>query len=173
MDSIEVLVRKIIVNCSLKVNSLGRPKPELPMDTGLTSRNDTPPSSTMLEEDTKSVVSSTSGGSDTRNNNNLAQSEEAKLLASTKNNRIVCLRVLFVIFWLVSASLLSYAVYKFISDDQVEEFHQGFQVQATKVLDRFLESMESDLGALDTLSTSITSFAMATGATFPNVTLGT
>jgi hypothetical protein len=137
-------------------------------------RTDTPSSSTtiMQEDETKSVVASTAGRSDTHNSNaNLAQSEEAKLLAQTKNNRIICLRVLIAIIGFVSASLLSYAVYQFIRNDQVEEFQQRFQIEAFKVLDRFLESMERDLVALDSLSTSITSFAVATGATFPNVTL--
>ena len=127
----------------------------------------------MEDEDAKSVLSSTASGvgSSVNHTQNLAMTEEQKLLATAKNRRIVCMRVLFVIFWLASASLVSWAVYSFVSDDQNQDFKESFQVQASKVVDRFLMSMENDLAALATISTSITSFAASTGANFPNVTL--
>jgi hypothetical protein len=121
------------------------------------------------EEDIHSVVSSTFT---TSKELNLASRQgNEHQLAGKETKKIAYLRFFVAGFLLLTAALVSVAVYMFTRDDQEQDFETQFESQAIRILERFHGAVESKLGAMDALATSVTSFALSSGASFPNVTI--
>jgi hypothetical protein len=127
------------------------------------------------EEDIHSVVSSTPTTS--KEFNQASKQGNEHQLAGKETKKIVYLRFVVAGFLFVTAVLVSVGVYMYTRNDQEQDFETQFEAQAIRILERFHEAVESKLGAMDALATSVTSFApfapfaLSTGATFPNVTI--
>lgn len=96
---------------------------------------------------------------------------ERKSLARNESRAVVCWRFVVYFVVLLVAVLVSYAVHQYTKSDQQEDFEVQFAAFATKVTESFYTSVERKLGAIQTLSSSITSHAISSGASFPNVTI--
>jgi len=102
----------------------------------------------------------------------LAEAEQVrKTLARKENQAVAYLRVILMMVLLVTATLASVGVYFYTKRDEEDTFTSEFAANAAKILESFHEAVEVKLNAIDTLSVTITSFALATGATFPNITI--
>jgi hypothetical protein len=121
------------------------------------------------EEDIHSVVSSTA--SSNKDMNQASTQINENQLARNETKTISYLRFFVFGFLLVTAVLVSVSVYLITHRDQEQDFETQFDAQAIRILERFHEGVEGKLGAMDAMATSITSFALSTGATFPNVTI--
>lgn len=92
-------------------------------------------------------------------------------IARKENVAVAKIRAMAFIVLFVTTIIVATRVYLYTRNDQVIDFENGFDADATKVIESFQNSIEGRLEAVDALSVSITSFAHATGATFPNVTI--
>jgi hypothetical protein len=102
----------------------------------------------------------------------MADGREVKeVLASQENRAVAWLRVLVFVVLLVTAVLVSVGTYMYIRNDEEEDFENDFSASAAKVVEAFHDAVDQKLGAANTLAATITSIAMSTGATFPNVTI--
>ena len=99
-----------------------------------------------------------------------AAAEERKTLAKNETRAVSALRVfvLFVLF--LTAVLVSLAVFYYTRDVEEDEFDARFKSIADSVMNSFHDAVERKLGAMDTVSTTLTSYALSTGAKFPFVT---
>lgn len=91
-------------------------------------------------------------------------------LARTETRAVRRLRV-FILAILSLAVLASVGVYYFTADQEEEDFKAGFENQGLKVMRGFQDDSFRKLQALDSLSTSFTSYALATQAEWPFVTV--
>jgi ABC-type Fe3+ transport system permease subunit len=121
------------------------------------------------EEDIHSVVSSVPTAS--KEFNQASNQGNEHQLAGKETKNIAYLRFVVAGFLVLIAVSVSVGVYLFTRNDQEQDFETQFEAQAMRMLERFHEAVESKLDAMDALATSITSFALSTGATFPNVTI--
>jgi hypothetical protein len=99
------------------------------------------------------------------------EGEVKEVLARQENRAVAWLRVLVFFVLLVTAVLVSVGTYMYTRNDEEEDFENDFSANAAKVVEAFHDAVDQKLGAADTLSATITSIAMSTGATFPNVTI--
>lgn len=91
---------------------------------------------------------------------------------ATKENRAVGkLRLLVFGALFVTGVALSLGVYAYARSDEYDDFKAQFAAHALKVIDSFDEQMSRRLGVMDSFSKSITSYAMESDLSFPNVTL--
>jgi hypothetical protein len=97
--------------------------------------------------------------------------QERVSLAKKETKQVLCLRVAVFAVLLITALIVSLGLYFVTRRSQKDEFKAQFEANADKIVDSFLASMERRLSALSALSTTITSYAKAANATFPNVTL--
>jgi hypothetical protein len=86
--------------------------------------------------------------------------------AAVSRLRVVVLGVL-----LLTAILVSLGVFFYTRNDETQDFVSQFDAQAARVIDQFHANMERTLQTMDGMSVATTSFAKATGQTFPNVTI--
>lgn len=124
-----------------------------------------------MEDDSSCVMSEGQVEQVARANQESAAEEERKNLARSEDTAVSWLRVLVLGLLLLTAVLVCFGVYWFTRQDEKEDFEKEFTSSAAKLVETFHESVERRLGACDTLSVTITSYAMQTGATFPNVTM--
>ena len=105
----------------------------------------------------------------------LEESHQASSLTESlarKETRVVNILRLAVLCVLVStAALVSSVVYSYTRNEEHENFVTNFEQSATQVVDSFHGVVERNLAAISSLSTSITSYAKATNASFPFVTV--
>jgi hypothetical protein len=120
-------------------------------------------------EDIHSVVSSTAPSN--KDINQASTQNNENQLARNETKTISYLRFFVFGLLLVTAVLVSVGVYLLSRRDQEQDFQAQFEAQAIRILERFHHAVEGKLGALDAMATSITSLALSTGATFPNVTI--
>ena len=98
--------------------------------------------------------------------------EKQTLLAQSKRRAVTGLRVAVLVVLVLTTALVSLGVYWYTSADQEADFESEFLGLADRLQDSFVTTMEHQLGAVDYLSTTITSFALQNGnSAFPNVTL--
>ena len=89
-----------------------------------------------------------------------------------KETRVVNVLRVAVLFALVStAALISAVVYRYTKSEEHENFVTNFEQSATQVVESFHGVVERNMAAIATLSTSITSYAKNTNASFPFVTV--
>lgn len=94
-----------------------------------------------------------------------------KTLAKSETKAVSYLRLVVLLVLLGTAFGLVAGVYVFARNVEEDAFRQEFEALATTTLRTFVEAFENQLSALDSTSQGITSYAMATGSTFPNVTV--
>ncbi|CAB9519856.1 Receptor-type guanylate cyclase gcy [Seminavis robusta] len=100
-----------------------------------------------------------------------AAKETRKTLASKENKAVICLRY-FVLFVLMSTAVaVSLATFFYSRSVEHDSFQAEFASVAVVTLRSFVEAVEHKLSSLDAMATGITSHAIRTGETFPNVTI--
>lgn len=116
-------------------------------------------SSDFFDGDVSAVFSNAGGDNDDAVGTRKLETEERKTLARKESNAVVCWRFVVYFVVLVVAISVSLAVYSYTKSDQEEDFETRFEAYAAKVAESFYDSVERKLGAIQTLSTSITSHA--------------
>jgi class 3 adenylate cyclase len=96
---------------------------------------------------------------------------ERVTLARNENRAVMGMKILVFVVLLLTSALVSVGIYKYIRDDQIKTFRDAFDADATKILAAFHHRLEKQVETLDGLAVAITSYALQTGSTFPNVTL--
>ena len=99
------------------------------------------------------------------------EGEVSEVLAKQENRAVAWLRVLVFFVLVATAVLVSAGTYMYTRVGEEENFENDFSANAAKVIEAFHDAVDQKLGAAGTLSTTITSIAISTGATFPNVTI--
>jgi class 3 adenylate cyclase len=97
--------------------------------------------------------------------------EKRQTLAQKETKAVSLLRIVVFVVLLVTAVIVSFGVFLFTHGAEKDSFHINFEAHAVKIVEAFQYSVERKMGAVDALSVTITSHALATGATFPNVTI--
>jgi class 3 adenylate cyclase len=96
---------------------------------------------------------------------------ERKTLARQENKAVRLLRVLVFVVLSSTAAVVAMGVHRYISHDQHSNFETDFEAHAAKLLESFHDSVERKLEAVDALAVTITSHAIQSGSSWPNVTL--
>jgi hypothetical protein len=96
---------------------------------------------------------------------------ERATLASRETVVVTRMKSLVVVVLLVTTILVSTGVFLYTGFEQLRSFDQTFRADANRVLEAFHQSVERTIEAVDTLSVAVTSHAMETQSTFPNVSL--
>ena len=133
----------------------------------------------ITEDDLQSVSDYSFGGQENNDDDDdqeighkARQEEERKELAGTGNNKAVgYLRLAVYIVVVVTALLVCILVYVIAKKDEQTNFEDNFAAFADKLVESFNNEVEVRIGAINSLSTAITTFALSSGATFPNVTV--
>ena len=100
-----------------------------------------------------------------------AAMDERKSLAKRETRLVGRLRAYLLLFLAATAAVCGWATYKYTRSVEVDEFESRFASIAGSVSDSFHDAVERKLGALDSLSVSMTSHATESGESFPMVTL--
>jgi cell division protein FtsL len=100
-----------------------------------------------------------------------AKDTERQTLGRKETKAVGYLKIIVIIVLLTAAVLVSVSTFLFTRNDEVQDFERQFEAHATRVVESFREIFEHQLAANDALSSSITSYALASGSTFPNVTV--
>lgn len=130
-----------------------------------------------LDSDAQSTGSDSSGSEcepDDSNAGNLqdqAAAETRKNLVRGETHAVRCLRVVVLLVLFLTAAGVSSAAFFVSKSVQQDSFQVDFASVATVTLRTFVESVQSQLTALDAVSSGVTSHALSTGETFPNVTV--
>jgi class 3 adenylate cyclase len=102
----------------------------------------------------------------------LTGAEAERMTLGRKESRAVSvLRVIVIAVIAFAAVVVSTCVYLYTRNVEEETFETQFAAYSNRIVESFHDSIEDNLGATDALSVLITSFALSTGATFPNVTV--
>jgi Adenylate and Guanylate cyclase catalytic domain len=96
---------------------------------------------------------------------------ERKTLARQENKAVRLLRVLVFVVLSSTAATVAMGVHRYSSNDQHSNFSTDFDAHAAKLLESFHDSVERKLEAVDALAVTVTSHAIQSGSTWPNVTL--
>jgi cell division protein FtsL len=114
----------------------------------------------------ESEVSKSGGNQETA-----AKDTERQTLGRKETKAVGYLKIVVVIVLLTAAVLVSVSTFLFTRNDEVQDFERQFEAHATRVIESFREVFDRQLAAVDALSSSMTSYALASGSTFPNVTV--
>lgn len=96
-------------------------------------------------------------------------SEEALVQRETRDINI--LRLVVLILLITVATLASVGVYLFSFNSETQKFEDDFDYNARLIMDSFQRSVGRELGAVHSMSTSITSFVLASVQEFPFLTI--
>jgi hypothetical protein len=130
-----------------------------------------------MKETTGSVTSSfrdhnTSGSiSSQRKDEEYYRCMLSSSLAHAETRVVNCLRVAVFLVLILTGALMCTGVYLYTSHGEQDDFRTAFQNSAHQVVESFHDSVQRNLGAVASLSSSVTSFAASTNATFPFVTM--
>jgi class 3 adenylate cyclase len=97
--------------------------------------------------------------------------QERATLAHKENKVVVWMKGAVAIVLLTTSVLVSTGVFLYTRNDQRGDFKDSFRADADRLLESFYKSVERTLEAVDALSVTITSHALETNSTFPNVSL--
>jgi hypothetical protein len=97
--------------------------------------------------------------------------QERSSLASHENKAVGLLRVIVFIVLSITAAMVAIGVHRYTTNDQQSNFETDFDANAAKLLESFHNSVERKLEAVDAFAVTITSHALHSGSTWPNVTL--
>jgi class 3 adenylate cyclase len=96
---------------------------------------------------------------------------ERATLGSRETIVVSRMKSLVVVVLLATTILVSTGVFLYTKNEQLRAFEESFLADANLVLEAFHQSVERSIEAVDALSVSITSHAIETQSTFPNVSL--
>ncbi|CAB9516243.1 Guanylate cyclase (Partial), partial [Seminavis robusta] len=102
---------------------------------------------------------------------NMQTSKLAKSWAIAETKVVNILRVSAIIALLVAAAVVATGVFLYTRNGEEQDFQIAFEDSAIQVIDSFHEAIERNMGAVASLSNSITSYALETNKSFPFVTL--
>jgi hypothetical protein len=107
------------------------------------------------------------------NNKNSQESRELDYdtLARKETKSVNLLRVLVLVLLLVTTTLTSVGVYRYTSNDEKQHFEVAYQANAERIIESFHKAVVVRLGAINSMATAITSYALDTKQTFPLVTI--
>jgi hypothetical protein len=97
--------------------------------------------------------------------------QERRTLARHENKAVGMLRVIVFLVLSIAAAIVAMGVYRYTANDQQSNFETDFDANAARLLESFHESVERKLEAVDALAVTVTSHAMESASTWPNVTL--
>jgi hypothetical protein len=97
--------------------------------------------------------------------------QERRTLGRKENKAVSMLRVIVFLVLSITAATVAIGVFRYIANDQQSNFEADFDANAARLLESFHESVERKLEAVDALAVTITSHALYSGSTWPNVTL--
>ncbi|CAB9524168.1 Receptor-type guanylate cyclase gcy [Seminavis robusta] len=100
-----------------------------------------------------------------------AARETRESLAREETRAVSCLRWVVLLVLLATAASVSVITFFYSRRVEEEQFLAEFASVAAMTLRSFVEAVEHKMGAMDTMATGITSYALASGETFPNVTV--
>jgi hypothetical protein len=93
-------------------------------------------------------------------------------LATRETKTVNILRMAVMIFFITTAGLVCTGVFLFTRDGESKHYEFEFEDNTVRIITAFHhDSVERKLGAINTLSTQMTSYALDTNKTFPCVTL--
>jgi hypothetical protein len=92
-------------------------------------------------------------------------------LARKETKAVNVLRVLVLVLLLVTATLTSVGVYLYTSNEEKDNFEVAYQANAERVIESFHDAVVRRLGAINSMATGITSYALDAKQTFPFVTI--
>jgi hypothetical protein len=81
------------------------------------------------------------------------------------------LRALGLVLLLVTATLTSIGVYRCTSNAKKQNFKVAYQANAERIIESFHDAVVGRLGAINSMATAITSYALDAKQTFPLVTI--
>jgi hypothetical protein len=96
---------------------------------------------------------------------------ERNTLGKRETRAIFFLRLLVMVVFVLLAVSSSMSVFFYVQNSEEDQFQSEFGVHADKVIESFNLAIERKLSAIDSLSVAITSHAISSGSTFPNVTV--
>jgi hypothetical protein len=110
-------------------------------------------------------------GGKMQNLQDAAAKKTRESLAKSETRAVGCLR--WFVMMVLLATAVAVTVTTFLYSQQVEEdqFRSEFESVAAMTLRSFVEAVEHKMAAMDSLATGVTSFALASGSNFPNVTV--
>ena len=97
--------------------------------------------------------------------------EGGTALAQKESKAVFYLRIIVFFALFVAATFVSVGVYVYTKNDEMEEFESEVDSSAHMLINSFNDALERRVGAMNSLSTAITSYALESGSRFPNVTL--
>jgi hypothetical protein len=93
------------------------------------------------------------------------------ILAGKETKAVSVLRVLVLVLLFVTATLTSVGVYWQISNEEKRHFEVEYQANAERIIESFHDAVARRLGAIHSMATAVTSYALDTKQTFPLVTI--
>ncbi|CAB9503571.1 Receptor-type guanylate cyclase gcy [Seminavis robusta] len=130
------------------------------------------------DEDSDNDDSESHGGTESRMSSVRLESQQkrlrketAKNLASKENKAVWMLRILVMGLLLAVTVVVLAGVYIFASQSEEHDFEDGFNIHASQLTESFRNAVERKLVAIGTMGNGMTSYAQATGAEFPFVTI--
>jgi len=99
------------------------------------------------------------------------QEERSSVLAQRETRVVRALRFAVLALLLITTTLVGVGVYFYTRNEEHDNFETQFDDSAFKVVEAFSQIVEGTLGAIDTMSASITSCARQENRTFPFVTV--
>jgi class 3 adenylate cyclase len=125
----------------------------------------------VIEDDDDDDQSSHFSEKDIENAKQRAAKMERKQLAARETKIVFWLRILCFAILLSTAVVVSLGVYFYTKNDEEEDFKHVYDASAERVIQSFHNSVAHLLAGVDAFSVAVTSYALDTGATFPNVTV--
>lgn len=95
----------------------------------------------------------------------------AKTLAQAETRSVSILRLAVLSTLLMTAAVVSAGVYLYTRNEERHNFTSHFEDSAQQVVESFHDVVERNLGAVGSLSTDFTSYALRSNSSFPFVTL--
>jgi class 3 adenylate cyclase len=108
---------------------------------------------------------------DTKNAKVKAAREERLSLGLRESQAVQALRIITLFVLLTTTAMITTGVYFVSRRSEEETFQSEYDAGANQVIASFHISVERFLGSFDALASTITSHAIDTGSTFPNVTI--
>jgi class 3 adenylate cyclase len=124
-----------------------------------------------MGDDASLVSESEEGSKAWGNQRTAAKDTERQTLGRNETKAVGYLKIIVIIVLLTAAALVSVSTFLFTRKAEVQDFETQFEAHATRVIESFREVFDRQLAAVDALSSSMTSYALASGSTFPNVTV--
>jgi hypothetical protein len=92
-------------------------------------------------------------------------------LSKRDTKRLLQLKLIVILIFILSATIISVVVYLYISRNEAKQFEAKFRNDADKVLSAVSTSIQRSLGALNAIAVTFVSYASDQGLEWPFVTL--